>query len=108
MRPFFRPILLLWIASLASAQSPDNLPEALSRQGRFAESAAVWRSVLAKDPSSVRANTGLVLTLLKLDDVKTAEENSTRALAILPQSASVPAVRGQGFFCAGLPPPPER
>src|SRR5216684_3247638 len=108
-RPFFFMTLLSWLtlllcfASLASAQSPDNSPEALSRQGRFAESAAAWRSVLAKDPCSVRASTGLVLTLLKLDDVKAAEESSLRALAILPQSASVHAVRGEVLFREGLP-----
>src|SRR5258708_4015298 len=101
MRLFFRPVLLLWIASLASAQSPDNSPEALSRQGRFAESAAAARSALAEDPASVKAHTGLVRALLKLDDVKAAEEGSSRALAVLPQSAPVHAVRGEVLFRQG-------
>lgn len=102
MKLFFWSAVLLWMALPASAQAPDTSPESLSRQGRFAESASAWRSALAKDPSSVRAHTGIILALLKLDDVKAAEEASVRALTALPQSAAVHAARGEVLFRQGL------
>jgi predicted aspartyl protease len=96
-------LTLLGSISLAPAQAAELTPQALSRQGRFSEAVAAWRAILVKNPASGEAHAGLVLDLLRLDDVKAAEEAASRALATLPQAALVRAVRGDVFFRKGMP-----
>ena len=56
---------------------------------------------------SPEAYSGLVRSLLKLDDVKAADESSQKALAALPQSALAHAARGDVYFRRGMIPEAE-
>lgn len=75
----------------------------LFRQGDFHGSAANFREIIAKQPSP-EAYAGLIQSLLKLDDVKAADESSEKALAALPDSAVAHAARGDVYFRHGLIP----
>jgi tetratricopeptide (TPR) repeat protein len=81
--------------SLASAH-------ALFKQGKFPEAATAYRAVLESDKSSVPAYAGLVQSYLKADDLTAADEASTQAMAALPRSALIHAVRGDVHFRNGL------
>jgi Tfp pilus assembly protein PilF len=71
------------------------------RQGDFKAAAAAFRKIIEHDPSP-QAWAGLIQSLLKLDDVKSATESSQKALEVFPQSALVHAVRGDVEFRRGL------
>ncbi|HMC29192.1 MAG TPA: tetratricopeptide repeat protein, partial [Candidatus Angelobacter sp.] len=62
--------------------------------------------MIEKIPSAA-AYSGLVQSLLKLDDVKAADESSKQALAAFPGSAIVHAARGDVDFRQGLIPEAE-
>ena len=113
MRSFI--VTRLWpsllIAALSSALMAQSAPSSqaqllgdarlLFKQGKFRESAEVCRSLIEKKPSAA-AYSGLVRSLLKLDDVKAAEESSRQALAAFPDSAITHAARGDALFREGL------
>jgi len=91
-----------------SAQTPaaspvDALKDAqqLFRRADFRGSAAAFRR-LTEAPPKAEAYFGLVESLLKLDDVKAAEDSSQKALAALPESAAIHAARGDVHFRRGL------
>ncbi|HET9365598.1 MAG TPA: tetratricopeptide repeat protein, partial [Candidatus Angelobacter sp.] len=92
--------------SVASSDSGLVKARQLFRQGDFHGSAADFRQIIAKEPSP-EAYAGLVQSLLKLDDVKTADESSEKALAALPNSAATHAARGDVYFRRGLIPEAE-
>jgi tetratricopeptide (TPR) repeat protein len=102
-------LLLLW--SAASGQ-PSAATGGLSQartwftQAKFHEAADAYRAVIEKQPSP-EAYSGLVRSLLKLDDVKAAEEGSQKAVAALPQSALTHAARGDVYFRRGMIPEAE-
>jgi tetratricopeptide (TPR) repeat protein len=106
-------LLLILLALLLTAQTPapvadDPLADArqLFHQGDFRGAATAFRKVIAAQPLP-EAYSGLVRSLLKLDDVKAAEESSQKALAALPQSALVHAARGDVYFRRGMIPEAE-
>src|SRR6185312_1718793 len=73
----------------------------LFRQADFRAAANAYRKVVDARPSA-EAYAGLVRSLLKADDVKTAEESSQKALAAFPESAIIHAVRGDVYYRRGL------
>lgn len=89
------PALESSAAEIATAQT-------LIQQGQFQKAADAYRAILAKMPSSAETHAGLVLSLLKLDEVDAADTASQEALAALPQSASIHAARGDVYFRRGL------
>ncbi|MFI5105431.1 MAG: aspartyl protease family protein, partial [Terriglobales bacterium] len=89
-------------ASVAPEQQPLLSARDLFKQGQFAEAAAAYRSLIAKDPSLEAAYAGLVQSLLKVDDVASAEDESRRALEHFPQSALLHSTRGDVYFHRGL------
>ncbi len=91
-------------ASVAPAAQPLVSARALFKQGQFTDAAAAYRALIAKDPSLQAAYAGLVQSLLKLDDVVAAEEESRSALEHFPQSARLHAARGDVYFRRGLMP----
>jgi len=104
-----RWLFLLAVVCLAdplAAPQVNNEPlvSALSlfKQGKFQEAATAYRAILTKDSSSAGAHAGLVQSYLKADDLPAAESASAQALAALPQSAPVHAVRGDVYFRKGL------
>ena len=106
----FWSLLLVVLAPLSLAQnSPVKddgaLAEArhLFRQADFRAAANAYRKVVDAKPSA-EAYAGLVRSLLKADDVKTAEESSQKALAAFPESAIIHAVRGDVYYRRGLVP----
>ncbi|MBZ5521432.1 MAG: aspartyl protease family protein [Acidobacteriia bacterium] len=97
------------VTSAALAQSADTAGTVdaasaakLFRAGGFREAAAVYRTLIEKDPSSATFRAGRVQSLLKLDEVQAADEESARSLSALPQSALMHAVRGDLLFRQGL------
>ena len=102
------------LLSIASPNLPAQAPvqasldtaTALFRHGNFHDAASAYRATIEKQPSP-EAYSGLVRSLLKLDDVKAAEESSQRAVAALPQSALAHAARGDVFFRRGMIPEAE-
>src|ERR1700686_1387787 len=103
----FRTIIVLALALFsqpaagqASATPPS--PQTLFNQGKFQDAAAAYRSVIENDKSSGPAYSGLVRSLLKLDDVSAANQESQKALDALPQSSLAHAARGDVFFRRGL------
>jgi tetratricopeptide (TPR) repeat protein len=99
--------LFLVICLFAPAFQSPALEESLSaahvlfKQAKFREAAAAYRALAEKDPSP-EAYTGLVQSVLKLDDVKAADDSSQKALAALPDSAAIHAARGDVYFRRGL------
>ncbi|HEX7285260.1 MAG TPA: aspartyl protease family protein [Candidatus Angelobacter sp.] len=70
-------------------------------QGDFRAAAAAFQEIVDKTPSP-EAYAGLVQSLLKLDDVDAAEEQSRKALEKFPQSAAALAADGDAKFRRGL------
>lgn len=99
--------LLLFGVGIAAPQTFNESQALVSardlfKQGQFQKSAAAYRAIIDQDKSSAPAYAGLVQSYLKSDDVTAAEEASARALADLPQSALVHAIRGDVYFREGL------
>ncbi len=108
------PLLLiaLWAPALggqnARAPAANPLIEArhLFKDGKFHDAVAAYKAVIEKQ-ASAEAYSGLVQSLLKLDDVKAADEGSQKALAQFPDSALTHAARGDVYFRRGLIPEAE-
>src|SRR5437588_559277 len=98
-------LILGLLFSTAPAQNPSPDPVAsaqtLFKQGKFREAAAAYRAIINKDKTAAVAYAGLVQSYLKADDVKAADESSSEALALLPQSALIHAIRGDVYFRKG-------
>lgn len=99
----------LWVLvlalSAASAQAPAaSLVSARSlyKQGLFGEAAAAYKGIAERDKTSAPAYAGLVQSYLKADEVELADQSSAEALAVLPQSALIQAIRGDIQFRKGL------
>jgi len=78
----------------------------LVRQGDFRGAASAFQKNIDAHPSP-EAYAGLVQSLLKLDDVKPADESSRKGLDGFPQSALSHAARGDVYFRRGLMPEAE-
>ena len=91
-------------AQTSTAATADALSSArtLFKQGKFQEAAAAYRAISEKDKSSPLAYSGLVQSYLKADDVPAADQASAQALALLPQSSLIQAIRGDLYFRKGL------
>lgn len=87
----------------SAASAPDPLVDAraLMSKRQFAEAAAAFQAILAKDPSSPEANAGLVRSLLRGHQLDEAEEAAKKAIAAAPNSAMVHAAAGDMAFRAG-------
>src|SRR5438270_7804574 len=90
-------------SSTASAAASDPLVDArlLMSKKQFAEAAAAFQAILAKNPSSSEANAGLVRSLLRGHKLDDAEEAAKKAVAAVPNSAMVHAAAGDVAFRAG-------
>jgi tetratricopeptide (TPR) repeat protein len=99
----FLPIALF--GQVSDTSSADELSSArkLYKQGEFKNAAAAFQKVLDHEPSP-QAWAGLVESYLKLDDVKSAEDRSRRAIAAFDNEAAVHAARGDVLFRRGLIP----
>jgi tetratricopeptide (TPR) repeat protein len=103
---------LVWLAFPAAGEIQSR-PTAtlisarqLFRQGDFRGAASAYQKDIDAHPSP-EAYAGLVQSLLKLDDVKPADEGSRKALDAFPQSALSHAARGDVYFRRGLMPEAE-
>jgi predicted aspartyl protease len=101
-------VLSALLAALSFAQTPPGISQdgliaarRLFRQGDFQGAAAAFERMLEGRPSP-ELYAGLVQSFLKLDDVKSAEEYSRKALEAFPQSALAHATRGDAYFRRGL------
>ncbi len=106
----FWSLLLVVLAPLSLAQSSPVTDDGalanarhLFRQADFRAAADAYRKIVDAKPSA-EAYAGLVRSLLKADDVKTAEESSQKALAAFPESAIIHAERGDVYYRRGLVP----
>jgi tetratricopeptide (TPR) repeat protein len=90
-------------ATSPAAATHDPLVDAraLMSKKQFAEAAAAFQAILAKDPSSAEANAGLVRSLLRGHKLDEAEEAAKKALTAAPNSAMVHAAAGDVAFRAG-------
>src|SRR5579864_5938607 len=115
--PMTRLWSLLLFMMLAPLSLGQNLPatddgaalanaHALFRQADFRGAAAAFRKIVDAKPSA-EAYAGLILSLLKADDVKAAEESSQKALASFPDSAIIHAERGDVYYRRGFIPQAE-
>ena len=86
-----------------AAAAPDPLVDAraLMSKKQFAEAAAAFQTILAKNPSSPEANAGLVRSLLRGHKLDEAEEAAKKAIAAAPNSAMVHAAAGDVAFRTG-------
>lgn len=104
---YSRIVLAVFLSSCVCASllqpAVDDLAAArqLFRQGDFHKAAAAFEKIIAHEPSP-QAYFGLVESLLKLDDVKSADEGSQRALTAYPKVAYVHAARGDVLFRRGM------
>ncbi|HSM86860.1 MAG TPA: aspartyl protease family protein [Candidatus Limnocylindrales bacterium] len=74
---------------------------ALFNQGHFREAAAAYQRMAEGKTSSPEAYAGAVQSLLKLDDVDAAKQESAKGLQAFPQSAVVLAAGGDVEFRRG-------
>lgn len=105
-----RTLLVVLLPAFLSAQAlpnadADSLVAArrLLRQGDFRGSAAAFQKMIDREPSP-EAYAGLVQSLLKLDDVKAAEERSRQAVSAFAGAPAAHAARGDVLFRRGLIP----
>ncbi len=75
--------------------------KSLMSKSQFAEAAAAFQAILAKNPSSPEANAGLVRSLLRGHKLDEAEEAAKKAVAAIPNSAMVHAAAGDVAFREG-------
>jgi tetratricopeptide (TPR) repeat protein len=107
-----RQVLIFLFAIAIPALPQSSTPQPLStarvlfNQAKFREASEAYRLMIEKE-ASPEAYSGLVRSLLKADDVKTAEESSQKALAVLPESALAHAARGDVYFRRGKIPEAE-
>jgi tetratricopeptide (TPR) repeat protein len=107
----FHSILVsVLVAPFLAAQAPAPAPapaaelaaaRQLLRQGDFRGAVAAFQKMTESQPSP-GAYAGLVQSFLKLDDVKSADESSLRAVEAFPPSALAHASRGDAYFRRGL------
>ena len=103
-------LAILFAAPLPGQTSPTVKADALTsartlfKQGKFQEAAAAYRGITEEDKSSALAYSGLVQSYLKADQIPAADDASAQALALLPRSALVHAIRGDVYFRKGLLP----
>lgn len=88
-------------APVPEPRPPQADPHLLFRHGDFRSAAARYREQIAQKPSP-EAYSGLIQSLLKLDDVAAAEEESRHAVDLFPQAALTHAARGDVTFRRGL------
>jgi tetratricopeptide (TPR) repeat protein len=109
--PALWPLLLILVlaplpSAHVSATSDDGaLANArhLFREADFPGAVAAYRKAVDSQPSA-EAYSGLVRSLLRVDDVKAADESSQKALAMLPGSSLAHAARGDVYFRRGMIP----
>jgi tetratricopeptide (TPR) repeat protein len=98
-------LITVLVSPLVRAQEPANADLAAARlqfrQGNFKDAAAAFRKIIEHDPTP-QAWAGVVESLLKLDDVKSATESSQKSLEAFPQAALVHAARGDVEFRRGF------
>ncbi|HEY6308166.1 MAG TPA: aspartyl protease family protein [Candidatus Angelobacter sp.] len=108
-------VMALLPAPFLSAQTPAVAPapaeafaaaRQLLQQGDFQGAAAAFQKMIESRPSP-ELYAGLVQSLLKLDDVKAADESSRKVVDTFPQSALAHATRGDAYFRRGMIPEAE-
>ena len=108
--PFFTAVVVLLIVVLlgpnANSQAGSSTTDLAAarlefRQGDFKAAAAAFRKMVDQKPTP-EAWAGLIQSLLKLDDVKSADDASLQGLQSFPQAALVHAARGDVEFRRGL------
>jgi tetratricopeptide (TPR) repeat protein len=106
-RPWSTFLIIAAISVSLTAQSAPPAETAirdarqLFKQAKFHEAEGAYRAIIAKSPS-VHAYSGLIQSLLKLDDVKNADESAKQFLSAFPDSASAHAAWGDVLFRQGL------
>ncbi len=88
-------------AAEATTANPLAAAQALLKKGEFEEAAAAFKAIVAKDPASGEAQTGLVRSLLRARQLDEAEGAAAQALAAIPSSAPVHAAVGDVKFRLG-------
>ncbi len=104
-------VTFLSVSSLAQSVPPGKTEflesaRQLFKLAKFHDAEAAYRAIIAKSPS-VQAYSGLVQSLLKLDEVKSADESGRQFLSAFPDSAPAHAERGDVLFRQGLIPEAE-
>lgn len=91
-------------ATASAAESPNDAiasAQALLTKGKFEDAAAAFKTIVAKNPSSVEAQVGLVRSLLRAHQLDEAQDAGKNAVAAVPSSALLHAVMGDVAFRAG-------
>jgi tetratricopeptide (TPR) repeat protein/predicted aspartyl protease len=88
-------------STTTAAANPLIDAQALMTKRQFTEAAAAFQAILAKNPASPEAHTGLIRSLLRGRKLDEAEEAGKKALAAVPSSAMVHAAVGDVAFRAG-------
>jgi Tfp pilus assembly protein PilF len=95
--------VFLFSLPLYAQDSKQLLPEAQRQYqiGKFDDAVRIYKSILNADPSSTAAHSGLILTLLKKDEVLEAYQTARQAISVAPESAPVHAAMGDVRFRRG-------
>jgi tetratricopeptide (TPR) repeat protein len=106
----FVTLCLLWICSLANAQSPTPADAiALEQQGRLAEAEKAWTLIVQQNPRDAAALASLGVVLSKQEKYSDAAVAYRKALALNPKLPGIRLNLGlaefkQGHFQAAIPP----
>lgn len=100
----FALISLIWAQAPTRPAASSALDAARSEfnSGNFEKAAASYQRISENNPLLAEAYSGLVRSLLKLDEVSEAEQASQKALQQLPKSPLALAVDGDVKFRRGL------
>jgi len=71
------------------------------RQGEFEDAEKIYRALLEKDPTDIRARLGLSFALLKQRNVRDAYDHAARVVALQPTSARAHALLGSALLASG-------
>jgi tetratricopeptide (TPR) repeat protein len=85
----------------AAAADPLAPAQALLKQGKYLEAAAAFQVIVDKNPTSDRARTGLVRSLMRARKFDEAEDAAKKAVAAIPSSALLHATMGDVNFRLG-------
>jgi tetratricopeptide (TPR) repeat protein len=104
-------VLMVFLTAVCGQESRTTIgalsaARELLHKGDFRGAASAFQGIIAARPSP-EAYAGLVQSLLKLDDVRPAEQSSRKAVEAFPQSAASHAARGDVYFRQGLMPEAE-
>ncbi len=97
----YAAVLLLFALQASATNGSLDVANALYRKGDFESAAKIYRSIVQQDPKNEKAQTGLLRSLLRNEDLEGAHVSAQEAQKALPTNSSVLSAMGDIYFRIG-------